>query len=175
MLCIVPVARLIKHVEREEWLTGATMVYPNIAPEGYTSGFVQDSRWLQVVTAAVNNVHRAGVVHIDLWPCNIMSKQQEDGSYLVKLVDFEASLAVGEPVPVSIVRTIARNGCRAIYHPNFLLPGAVANIDFDRWFLAAFTIFMERGLDPAIWTRHDDLGAFFIEAREELLHRVEAM
>eukprot|EP00048_Salpingoeca_helianthica_P014136 m.217011 g.217011 ORF g.217011 m.217011 type:complete len:709 (-) comp15596_c1_seq3:126-2252(-) len=174
---VYPVARLIKHVDaqRPAWLTGAAMVYPNIALEGYTSGFISDPCWLEAVTAAINNVNHAGVVHIDLWPCNIMHKQQDDGSYLIKLVDFEASLAVDEPVPSSIVRAIARNGCRAMYHPNFLLPNAVANVDFDRWFLAVFAIFIERGLDPAIWTKHTELGEVFTAAREDLLQRVAAM
>lgn len=174
---VYPAARLIKHVGTDKpqpvWLAGAAMVYPNIAPEGFKDGLIPDPQWLQAVTTAVNSVHAAGVVHVDLWPCNIMSKHMGDGTYVIKLVDFEASLFVGEPVPSSIVSTIARNGCRRIYHPDFVA-NTPADVAFDRWFLVAFALFIEKGLDSAIWTQHTELGDFFTEHKQDLLDRLSS-
>lgn len=182
--CVVyPAARLMKYISPgSSWTAMPALVYPNIAAVGYETGFCSDPAWLAAVTAAVRAVHAAGVVHVDLWPCNIMWRPsprdseagagaagEQGAAFEIRLVDFEASLEIGEPVPCAVVETIARNGCRRIYHPSFCEPNAVASVEYDNWFLALFALIIAHQSDPEIWCKHEALGDFIIANKDRLL------
>eukprot|EP00047_Mylnosiga_fluctuans_P011541 m.21888 g.21888 ORF g.21888 m.21888 type:complete len:552 (+) comp3681_c0_seq2:358-2013(+) len=115
-----PVARLT-HIPRKSWRTGLCTVYANLEEQGYVNGFphTDAEAWIDKVEAAVAELHRADVVHADLFPCNIMARWDGDKCVDVKLIDFAASLLVGEPVPKMAAWLINYNDFKPMYHPHF--------------------------------------------------------
>lgn len=156
-----PVGRLMQTpLPSGTWRHRYTTVYDNLALQGYTAGFVRSPAWLAAVRAAVAHLHSANVVHMDLFPCNIMSKMDEaTGQFSVTLIDFNASLRVGEPIPEAAPRIVSDNGCAPMYHPKFNQPSARAARHFDDWFLAAFELqIADSGFDSELWDCNPQFG-----------------
>ena len=77
----------------------------------------------------------AGVMHGDLVPANVMW-HETDGRITVRIVDFDAALPIGAPVPTDARHIVADNGFARVYHPQNFSPGATAAAEFDWWLLA---------------------------------------
>ena len=102
---------------------------------------------LAALRCALRRVHRAGVVHLDLFPGNILwlrsSGAEGSGvaaaaaaagaSVELRLVDFDAALEVGQRVPASARRIVERNGHTGSYHPELFAEGARARAVYDWW------------------------------------------
>jgi serine/threonine protein kinase len=103
---------------------------------------------LAALRGALRRVHRAGVVHLDLFPYNILwacgggaegsggaaaAGAAAGASVELRLVDFDAALEVGQRVPASARRIVERNGHTGSYHPELFAEGARARPDFDWW------------------------------------------
>ena len=58
-------------------------------------GLARTMRFLQQAASALQAVHAAGVVHRDLKPSNLFLNQRDDGSEIVKLLDFGISKVKG--------------------------------------------------------------------------------
>jgi eukaryotic-like serine/threonine-protein kinase len=60
-----------------------------------------DTRLLLMITVAhsLNVLHRAGLVHGDIKPPNILIKRLDGGGYGTKLIDFDNAVFAGEPLP----------------------------------------------------------------------------
>ena len=88
--------------------------------------------------AALRRVHRAGIVHLDLFPGNILwarlgGSEGGGASVSLRLIDFDAALEVGQRVPPAASAIIERNGHTGSYHPGLFKDGARARVDFDWW------------------------------------------
>jgi len=93
---------------------------------------------LAALRAALRRVHRAGIVHLDLFPGNILWArlgETEGGgaSVPLRLVDFDAALEVGQRVPPAAPTIVERNGHPGSYHPDLFEDNACARVDFDWW------------------------------------------
>jgi hypothetical protein len=93
---------------------------------------------LAALRAVLRRVHRAGIVHLDLFPGNILWArlgESEGGSASVsqRHIDFDAALEVGQRVPPAASTIIERNGHTGSYHPGLFKDGARARVDFDWW------------------------------------------
>jgi serine/threonine protein kinase len=93
---------------------------------------------LAALRAALRRVHRAGIVHLDLFPGNILWAhlgETEGGgaSVSLRLIDFDAALEVGQRVPLTASTIVERNGHTGSYHPGLFEVNARARVDFDWW------------------------------------------
>ena len=106
---------------------------------------------LAALRSALRRVHRAGVVHLDLFPGNILWARNDGAGgsgaaaadptavcasgavVALRLVDFDAALEVGQRVPACARDIVERNGHRGSYHPRLFDTGARAEADLDWW------------------------------------------
>jgi hypothetical protein len=143
-----PVARLMKmpmpkagsDCHNATWTETLAMVHPKL--NGYQT--VRDSRppdnvW-PVIVAKLRIIHGAGVVHMDLFPGNIMWKVDSDGNVTVVFIDFDAALLLGERVPIGAFDIVQRNGHEGTYHPKLFDKDAVAIEAFDWWVVALLVL-----------------------------------
>lgn len=75
---------------------------------GYNIGFPDDEAdrqsLLEAMRAVVSDLHALRVVHMDLYLSNIMWKKLEDGTFGVKLIDFDAAQALDDRLLTDNVR-----------------------------------------------------------------------
>jgi serine/threonine protein kinase len=74
--------------------------------------------------------HAAGVVHRDLKPANLFLVTREDGSLLVKIVDFGISKLIGHREPGAKGRALTRTGT-SVGTPNYMSPEQARGLDVD--------------------------------------------
>ena len=131
--------------EAEEWLRETAMVFPRL--HGFITGVpipdhAHRAGVLAALRVALYRFHAAGVVHMDLFAANVMwrvldrpgaSAAAAIPEVCVRLVDLDASLFVGQPVPPNVARVIDRNGHLGSYHPLVFRAGQTAIPDFDWW------------------------------------------
>lgn len=98
------------------------------------------ARVLNQVRHVLRLVHRAGVVHMDLVPSNVLCGATTDDAAWVKLIDWDASLLVGQPVPRLAAAILDGNGHAGTPHPDLLKRGAVAQPAFDWWMFALIVL-----------------------------------
>lgn len=129
----------------ESWLKETTMVFSRL--HGFASGVPAPGHGyreavLAELRVALRQFHAAGIVHMDLFSSNVMWCVSGDGGagagairpgVTIRLVDLDASLFVGEPVPSDVARIIDRNGHTGSYHPLLFRAGQVAIPEFDWW------------------------------------------
>ena len=132
------------------WRRSLAVAFPMLT--GFSGGVPEPGDPLRpvVLTAlrgALRRVHRAGVVHLDLFPGNILWSRSSGAegsggaaaagaagaSVELRLVDFDAALEVGQRVPASARGIVERNGHTGSYHPEVFAEGARARADFDWW------------------------------------------
>jgi hypothetical protein len=123
------------------WQKQMAMAFPKLV--GYSDGVPAPGDPLRpavlaALRAALRRVHRAGIVHLDLFPGNIMWArlgESEGGgaSVSLRIIDFDAALEVGQQVPPAASTIIDRNGHTGSYHPGLFEDGARARVDFDWW------------------------------------------
>jgi len=77
------------------------LVFHDLVKQGFTIGLPADREqrklYLQALREAVDAVHRAGVVHLDLYPSNVFWKLV-DGRIIIKIIDWDAAHLVNEPL-----------------------------------------------------------------------------
>lgn len=87
------------------------IVFPHLSRDGYRLGMPtapsQREALVQAIQVAVRLIHAAGVVHVDLYFSNIMWKIDAGGNMLVKIIDWDAVHAAGEPLIDSIRQCIS--------------------------------------------------------------------
>jgi len=137
------------------WQRTLAVAFPML--EGFSTGIpdVSDPRRPAVLAAlrnALRRVHRAGVVHLDLFPGNILWASGAGGAgsagsagdagnagdaggagVALRLIDFDAALEVGQRVPALARDIVERNGHKGSYHPGLFVAGAHAQAGFDWW------------------------------------------
>lgn len=81
----------------------AGIVFPNLYRDGYRMGVPLDpselAAFLQALGGAVEAIGKAGVVHFDLYPCNVFYRVKPGSSPLeveIKIIDWDVSHLVGE-------------------------------------------------------------------------------
>ena len=102
-------------------------------------GHSQRAAVLQALRNALRCLHRAGVVHLDLFSANILWRRNGGDpsgvnvEVALRLVDFDASLECGQAVPEMAQKIVDRNGHRHSYDPELFAVGQVAQPAFDWW------------------------------------------
>ena len=135
-----PVAVLQKCPSGNEWKNEFAMVFQRLV--GYRTGRPDRTQFAAFTIALINVVrklHRAGVVHIDLFPNNVMWKFEPTGDCHVMLVDFDASLFIGDRVPLHARAVVERNGHMHSYDARLFDAGACALEVFDWWHVAVLS------------------------------------
>jgi len=77
------------------------LVFHDFVKQGFTIGLPADREqrklYLQALREAADAVHRAGVVHLDLCPSNVLWKLV-DGRIIIKIIDWDVAHSVNEPL-----------------------------------------------------------------------------
>ena len=119
------------------WQKQMAMAFPMLI--GYSDGVPAPGDPLRpavlaALRAALRRVHRAGIVHLDLFPGNILwARLGESEDVSLRLVDFDAALEVGQRVPPAASTIVERNGHTGSYHPGLFEGDARAQVEFDWW------------------------------------------
>lgn len=104
---------------------------------GYKIGFPNASNdrhlLLATVTTAAASVHGKGIVHMDFYLSNIMWKKNDDGTFSVKLIDFDAAQQVGDTLTEKVLTRLAQN------EPTLLtMLGPTADVAYDQIYLELY-------------------------------------
>jgi len=62
----------------------------------------QFDKYIAALKAAYKKLHRAGIVHFDGYPSNIMWKAGDNDTMEIKLIDFDCAVWLGKPLPAKI-------------------------------------------------------------------------
>ena len=85
------------------------LVFHNLLGQGYRMGVPEDDGdyrlFLDALEALVHRVHACGVIHVDLYPSNIMWTKV-DGAVRIKIVDWDAAIFAGQPFPDKMLRRL---------------------------------------------------------------------
>ena len=110
---VAPVTVLTKTAQ-----TPASLVFENLAAAHYQIGLPAEEElavaYMEAVTKAVNRIHHAGVVHMDLYPSNIMFRVIENPTCVplaaidIKIIDWDAAHCINDRF-YEPVRTILSN------------------------------------------------------------------
>ena len=110
---VAPVTVLTKTAQ-----TPASLVFENLAAAHYQIGLPAEEElavaYMEAVTKAVNRIHHAGVVHMDLYPSNIMFRVIENPTGVpsaaidIKIIDWDAAHCINDRF-YEPVRTILSN------------------------------------------------------------------
>ena len=92
------------------------LVFPNLAHQGYRIGMPDSDEdcdaFMLALRHAVNSIHVAGLVHLDLYPSNIMWRQ--DGRcFSIKIVDWDTVHAIDEPLTAAVRERLHHTRCNS--------------------------------------------------------------
>jgi hypothetical protein len=122
------------------------VVFHNLLRQGYRMGVPEDEGdyhlFLAALEALVHQVHACGVIHVDLYPSNIMWAEV-DGAVHIKIVDWDAATFAGQPFPGSMLLRL-EEGSPCVY----LDESRTASPKSDAWhvFLMSNLSAVERAL-----------------------------
>ena len=107
------------------------LVFHNLLRQGYRMGVPEvegDYRlFLAALEALVHQVHACGVVHVDLYPSNIMWAKV-DGTVRIRIVDWDAATFAGQPFPGSMLRRLEEE-----FHYVYVDESRTASPKSDAW------------------------------------------
>jgi hypothetical protein len=150
-------------VAGEERRRSGAIVFYNIERDGYVTGVPRGQgdyeAFLAALEAVVHEVHARGVIHVDLFPSNIMWARAEGGSVKIRIVDWDAATFVGTQFS-SIMEQRLEDGTRSGRH----YPSPAACAENDAWH-----VFLLSGLADA--DREGMQGAACNEAYRGLTYR----
>lgn len=117
------------------WRPELALAFPRL--DGFETGVpppghAMRAAVLSALRDALRRIHRAGVVHVDLFAGNVLWRAAGDGAE-VRLVDFDAALELGQAVPETAREIVQRNGHLNSYDPALFEAGQVARPAFDWW------------------------------------------
>jgi serine/threonine protein kinase len=125
----------------------------------------------------VKRMHEAGLVHLDLMPCNIAWKSTNNKEIEIKLLDFDTASDIGLPISES---TLNKQSPNSDYAWNCSC--SIANPEIDAWFCFLFEnvnaqFLVQRSINAV--NAADDVLKKFYEftteyKHEELLSRFES-
>ena len=139
------------------------LIFPMLI--GYQMGVPSDESdyilFLDELKRVINLVHKAGVVHVDLYPSNIMWKK-EDGNIIIRIVDWDAATILFEKFPELIVSR------KELPHfaPYDYRTGA-ADPKCDYWFIFILSLLNEKERQEMNGTP-DNVNTVFKEAVDRL-------
>lgn len=142
---VLPVTRIAHKgmSDDETKLEESRLVFPHLSAEGYTIGLPLLKEdfysWLDAVQRAVNAMHKAGVVHMDLHPFNIMWRKAKNDTIDIQLIDFDGSLLKDELVPQALCDNV-RSSPWCMAYPQLLVADQPPSEQIDAYFLAGIAL-----------------------------------
>jgi serine/threonine protein kinase len=121
------------------WMKESSLVFPFLHLEGPFKADMDaplQRQVLQALQGAIILLHDASVVHMDLYPCNVMWEVGAYCAVVIRLIDFDASLVTGTAIPARAASIIEHNGHMGSYHPDVFNAREVAHPKFDWWLFA---------------------------------------
>ena len=113
--------------------TTVAIIFNNLYPDGYMMGVpvndVQYKAFLETLESLVHQIHSHGVIHVDLYPSNILWVEVE-GKIKVRIVDWDGATFVNERFPESML-----NRFRLCPDRYFLGGSTTATPKNDAWHL----------------------------------------
>ena len=171
---ILPIAVLMQHpVEGSGWSEGPSIVFPrwkNFFHGVPLAGVPLRGDVLAALRAALRRLHAAGVVHLDLFPGNILWRVADGTSVIeLRLVDFDAALFSSQLIPERARDIVERNGHTGSYHPDLFASGQRARPIFDWWHFALLS-----DVKSPFGSATGDLGAWLAENKGSVMECAES-
>lgn len=90
------------------------IIFENLHTQGFRIGLPSEAKarvwFFESLQSAIQAIHDAGVVHLDLYPSNIMWRISSDSqSVEIKIVDWDAAHTIGEPFTPLVVSRLQTN------------------------------------------------------------------
>ena len=112
------------------------LFFNNLYGEGFVMGVPSDEQiylpFCEALMLLTRKIHARGVIHVDLYPSNILWLYQ-DGEIKIRLIDWDAATFKGQTYPDSMMKRF--NGCK---HP-YYVPEPVAKAENDAWHVFILT------------------------------------
>jgi serine/threonine-protein kinase len=128
-----------------EYLEGKSL--EAVAAERRTVDAVDAARWTLEVLVAVGHAHARGIVHRDLKPSNLFLATREDGSQVVKVLDFGISKST-DPAQPNLTSTRGMIGSPAYMAPEQLRNAKQADHRADIWSIGIVLYELVAGATP---------------------------
>jgi hypothetical protein len=147
----LPVARLAykQDANGATVLTQSRLLFEHLVKQGYVAGLPPNKDlfmpWLKAVREAVLATHKAGVVHLDLHPGNVVWRMQHE-ELQVRLIDFDASVLIEDKVGKTVLEHVQR-GTWAEGCPSYLKADEPPSPLVDAYMLTAILLAHLAGLD----------------------------
>ena len=95
----------------------SSIVFPNLSDYKIGLPASQDERYsyLSILRCAISRIHAAGVVHMDLYPSNVMWKLDKDNGLKLKIIDWDAAVYCDDDLPQDVIRRLEKS-CREDVH-----------------------------------------------------------
>lgn len=96
--------------------TSYRLVYPDMTLQGFRIGTpphtdtAKFNAFLLAVRSGLKSIHNAGVVHLDLYPSNIMWKETEGGEFAIQFIDWDVAHLLAERHLVPGIEKAHRGG-----------------------------------------------------------------
>ena len=125
-------------------VTGIKFVFENMTGKGFKAGLPSTPplfyAWLEASVEAVQKLHLAGVVHMDLHPFNILHRINGDNKVEVLLIDFDSAYRTDMCVPRGVIGNLERGAWAMAYPRSLLEAGMPPNPAIDWYYLAGILL-----------------------------------
>ena len=134
-VAVLPVAIKSGELDDRKYLRNDAFVFPMLSDEfqmGLPSNETDFANYLIALKDAYKKMHRAGVVHLDGYPSNILWKKTKEG-ILIKFVDFDVASFLNSPFDRGIQEHMMEPTYASRYY--YWQETGRASVKHDAWFV----------------------------------------
>lgn len=109
------------------------MIFPKLKEfrMGVPSDLALFQKFMKQMEEIMKKVHEAGVIHVDLYPSNILWLEDESGDLTIRIVDWDTATLMGD----HFTPRMTKAGERPEYAPYYWTARGPVDPRFDYWFL----------------------------------------
>jgi hypothetical protein len=120
------------NLKEKEKVETKELIFPMLTDfkMGVPSNDAEFNLFVENLKVAIRNIHGCGIVHIDLYPSNILWKF-DDENVTIRIVDWDVATVIGDKFPPAILKRRDTTEVSQYYY----IPAERAEVRCDYWFL----------------------------------------